>query len=382
MEHCPKLIRLKVSSERTKRLAIRESNNPCTFPNLLYLTTPEPVKASTFYRHLPELRVLHLTDVPSDYEALHRIHQWCPRLQELFLRGYGDRLETKDGMNQQGDTNGLHLLSIQCNSIHGDRIAALLKAHGATIKSFELLCHMFCPRTRITMDHAGVFEKLRYMTYSSWPNGPSLDLIHWIAIRAPNLQIVEAINGVVEGTVLEALINCPVTRINLEYLLSSTDDSAEYRFIQRQVQLGLGSSLQFLKCNIVKPSSDDGGWMHLIPALQQLRSLDLRLVYHGDVKMVDILLRLISKGCPSLEEIALDICPFSFPADFILPLTQHSRLAKLTISTDTIPSDISTLLENFRHLGSLHLRLVYVDWEVIENLKCIMSRLVCTMREG
>lgn len=72
------------------------------------------------FQHFSGLRVLRLVIPIASYEGMDMIRHYCPELQQLVLgRGYGTQ-DPEDDLLQQGELEGIGLLSIQSSSFHGD----------------------------------------------------------------------------------------------------------------------------------------------------------------------------------------------------------------------------------------------------------------------
>ncbi|KAJ8657668.1 hypothetical protein O0I10_006734 [Lichtheimia ornata] len=282
LDQCTTIVQLRISM--TEDFHFTSSLHPeRMYPNIRHLQVvynpPGPSRDVRFIEHFPGLRLLGLTSLPTNHEAVHTIFQYCPHLQQLYLGVEHRASDTEISRLHLDDTQGLRLLSIHDVSLKGNLFEDLMRNHHATLQSFSLQgrCFMYSPIVRRANNRV-VFNQLRSLRFPTILGQGGINILTWIVSNAPCIQYVECMRGGVRGEILNALIGRPLTTITLEYSELSSDVD-EQRFLDHHVQLSTVSTLQELKCTINKPSYSGDNWLFSIPLLQQLKVLELRPIY-------------------------------------------------------------------------------------------------------
>lgn len=367
LNQCPTLIQLRISIAEDFSLTSSLYPKPM-YPNIRHLEVsydpPGPSMHIQFFEYFSGLRLLRLTDPPSNQEAVYTLSQYCPNLQQVFL---GNHSDVSDTIRHHDDwQQGFQLLSIHDTPLHWNLFEDIIRYHHTTLESFALQGYFSnCPPIAIFADDGIVFSQLRSLRLPRNLKPHAMGVLEWMISHAPNMEYVESICGGVRGRILNALLSRPVRTVTLECSELSTHVD-EKRFLNHHVQLGRESSLQNVKCTIFNLLYEGADWVFLIPLLQQLKTLELDVTYNNNVRLLNALFAAISRGCKSLEKLTLAFRPFPFS---ILPLSEHPRLKHLVIDSFRLPNGIIISLRRFQHLDSLHLKLRYYDQQRIVQLK-------------
>lgn len=382
---CPRLWHLKISWDSPFCFTFG-TQCKLLFPTLRYLEVSNGPLSNPIIQNIlplfPGLHVLRLAVHIKRYEHFEKIRYYCPNLQQLLLWSRNEESATTNALLQHDHGEGCRSVSIRQVPFRGDCIARFLKENSATVESFELLKYSPCTPPILTFVNDPVsLDRLRSLRYDRNLQRPEMKVIEWIVLRAPNIEFVDVTDGGVLGIILHALIHQRIRGITL--VSSGPSNSVEeYEFLEHHAQLGVNSSLQEMKCNIYESFSGGGDWLHLIPKLQQLKSLELSLLRDNNLGLLTKLVPLVARGCISLEKITFNVLSFSSFGDWLLPLSQHPHLRSLLIASDMVSNDTLMTLQRFRHLESLHLKLNSFDWKAIDRLKNDMPCLVCTIQKA
>lgn len=199
-----------------------------------------PGIAAKLLKHFPSLHALRLAIPPTCYDDLKAIIRYCPKLQDLALGDTNDRSGTEDASRPQGQSEGLLSLSIQDVRCDGYTIKRFLKEHGATLQSFEWeQVALYRTPALNFADHPVMLDQLRSLRYHDYLHPDAVILMRWIISHAPNMECVEALNGGVNGTILDDLIDRPVRRISLQWSPPPRHDASEYRFLKHHADIGI-----------------------------------------------------------------------------------------------------------------------------------------------
>lgn len=381
LNQCPKLSRLNLMKDTAFRLPgdIHHNTRYHNVHQLAFTYGPSSRSiAIKLLQHFPALRALRLWSPPTCFDDVAMIIQYCPKLQQLFL---GDTTDTENVLCHQGESEGLLLLSIYGVRYDEYKIMRFLQEHCATLQVFELehATPYPSPDSMLCNDPAMLYQ-LRYLRFHGNLYPDTARLMRWIISRSPEIGLVEAFDGYVNGTILDDLAARPMKEIiNLRYSAKSITEH-EYRFVKHHLELGMDSSLQVIKCTIGSLPKNSVGWIYLIPALKQLTSLDLSFENDALVKLskLEDFLRLVARGCDSLQNVTLNLRYWIPRQEWILPLSQHPHLKSMVIVSHSIPSE--ELLEHFRHLDLLHLKPKTFDYKAILLLERKLPFLKCTQQ--
>lgn len=332
-------------------------------------------------QHFPALRLLRLSHLPpTQQDDLHMIFRHCPMLQQLLLGNQSYVSDIENSMIQQGDSQGLRVISLRDVPLHGDAIADLMRRHHETLEAFALQGYFRSSAPVDTLANDPVeFNQLRSLRFPHEMGVHVIDLLQWIISRAPYIEYVESLGGgCTQGEILDALMSRSVRSIHLECSAFSSELSAR-RFLNHHEQLSTASSLQEVACTIINPCGMSGDWVFSISKLQQLKSLELSLSSGGREDLMEILILFVTRGCNSLEKVTLTFPTLLMPVESVLPLSEHPHLKSLIIVSGSIPNDALQALECFWHLDLLHLKLKTFDWNAIAGLKSRILDLTCTV---
>lgn len=363
LDQCPKLIRLKIDLHLYATMDTANSQVDRPYGNVTHLQVIcwDPMKNDIYIpliKRLPNLCLLALT-LSSSPAGLNIIQQHCPKLQGLYLsqRRVNDvGLDEISQQQQQQQQEGLRLLSLAGGTYDEDDIAALMVHNHDTLESIVLEGQFFTiTPTRALRKDPVQFNNLRSLSYRYQPHYRSIDFYEWILQCAPNLESVETVNAATQRHVLDRTFSDdgPLKRIGL-YCARDEQQPYERQFLKRHIQRGVESRLEHLKCTLER-TIRDRTWVYLIPQLNQLKTLEVAFTADGKIHELGKFLKQVACGCTALEKVIFKTKYFPPSSEWILHLATHRTLQHLVIDTEDIPDDLTTHLEAFGHLKSLHL---------------------------
>ncbi|CDH60854.1 predicted protein [Lichtheimia corymbifera JMRC:FSU:9682] len=197
LDRCPQVIRLDLVVYPNVVMDMTHNSEPDRiYGNITHLQAIcwNPKRRDIFIpliQHLPNLRLLSLVHPPSS-TGMNTIHQHCPKLQQVFLSDdhepsaiHGDIKE------EEYDTPGLRLLSIDTRSYSGDYVLGTMIRHQATLETLVLkkVYYLTNPRDETFSAHHHVeFKQLKSLRFPDKAKPNLFSFRNWIIRHSPHLQ--------------------------------------------------------------------------------------------------------------------------------------------------------------------------------------------------